>query len=112
MMHRLAGKQNFLTSVPKRSFGTRNTSDRPTRTANTHRPNLHRQSPLAPLQSLSMDWTSLRNEMPVTRHWAFLDHAAVAPLTEPAHKALAEWAGDMAENGVLHEPLWLKRVED
>jgi hypothetical protein len=28
-----------------------------------------------------MNWQSLRDEFPVTRRWAFFDHAAVAPLT-------------------------------
>jgi selenocysteine lyase/cysteine desulfurase len=59
-----------------------------------------------------MDWAPFRNEMPVTRRWAFFDHAAVAPLSEPARRALAEWAADLAENGDVHESMWMKRVED
>jgi selenocysteine lyase/cysteine desulfurase len=59
-----------------------------------------------------MDWTTFRNQMPVTRRWAFFDHAAVAPLTEPARQALAEWAADLTENGDVHESMWLKCVED
>ena len=31
-----------------------------------------------------MDWNALRAEFPVTRRWAFFDHAAVAPLSGPA----------------------------
>jgi cysteine desulfurase/selenocysteine lyase len=58
-----------------------------------------------------MDWKSLRDEMPVTRRWAYFDHAAVAPLTAPALRAFVEWSADVAENGVAHEPLWEKRVE-
>ena len=57
-----------------------------------------------------MDWASLRNEFPVCRRWAFLDHAAVAPLSERARAALVEWADDMAENGVVNEPHWLRRI--
>jgi selenocysteine lyase/cysteine desulfurase len=60
----------------------------------------------------SPDWVALRDEFPVTRRWAFLDHAAVAPLSAPAQRALAEWAADMAENGVVHEPRWLRRIEE
>jgi cysteine desulfurase / selenocysteine lyase len=59
-----------------------------------------------------MDWTALREEFPVTRRWAFFDHAAVAPLTGRAQRALTEWALDMAENGHVHEPRWLRRVEE
>ncbi len=59
-----------------------------------------------------MDWPALRHEFPVTRRWAFFDHAAVAPLTARAQQAMAEWAADMAANGDVHEHRWLKRVED
>lgn len=50
-------------------------------------------------------------EFPVTRRWAFLDHAAVAPMTARARRALHEWTDDLTENGVVNEPHWLKRVE-
>ena len=48
-----------------------------------------------------MDWSRFRDEFPVTRQWAFLDHAAVAPLSAPARAALRQWADDMADNGVV-----------
>jgi cysteine desulfurase / selenocysteine lyase len=59
-----------------------------------------------------MDWAAFRSEFPVTRRWAFFDHAAVAPLSARAQKALAEWAADVTENGDVHESRWLKRVEE
>jgi selenocysteine lyase/cysteine desulfurase len=59
-----------------------------------------------------MDWTSLREQFPVTRRWAYLDHAAVAPISAPAQRALVEWAADMADNGEIHEPLWVRRVNE
>jgi cysteine desulfurase/selenocysteine lyase len=58
-----------------------------------------------------MNWNDFRNAFPVARRWAFFNHAAVAPLSGPAQQALAEWAGDLTENGDVHEPMWLKRVE-
>jgi hypothetical protein len=58
-----------------------------------------------------MDWEKLRVEFPITRRWAFFDHAAVAPLTARAQKALIDWAADMAENGDVQEHLWVKRIE-
>jgi selenocysteine lyase/cysteine desulfurase len=61
---------------------------------------------------LVMDWTSLREQFPVTRHWAYFDHAAVAPLSGPAQRAVVEWAADMADNGEIHEPLWFRRVNE
>jgi selenocysteine lyase/cysteine desulfurase len=61
---------------------------------------------------LLMDWTSLREQFPVTRRWAYFDHAAVAPLSGPAQQALVEWAADMADNGDVHEPSWFRRVNE
>ena len=37
--------------------------------------------------------------MPVARNWAYFDHAAVAPLSEPARAAMAAWGQDMTDNG-------------
>src|SRR5438477_326634 len=59
-----------------------------------------------------MDWTALRDEFPVTRRWAFFDHAAVAPLSGRARQALVAWAADMAENGDVNERQWVQRVEE
>jgi len=50
-------------------------------------------------------------EFPATRHWAFLDHAAVAPHSARAQAAFREWIDDLTENGVVHEPRWLAAVE-
>jgi selenocysteine lyase/cysteine desulfurase len=59
-----------------------------------------------------MDWTALRDEFPVTRRWAFFDHAAVAPLTRRAQQAMTDWARDLAENGDVHDPQWVQHVEE
>ena len=59
-----------------------------------------------------MDWAALRQNFPVTRRWAYFDHAAVAPLSAPAQRALAEYAADLAENGDVREPAWNRRVEE
>jgi selenocysteine lyase/cysteine desulfurase len=59
-----------------------------------------------------MDWTALRDEFPVTRRWAFFDHAAVAPITRRAQQAMTDWAADMAENGDVNEHRWVQRVEE
>jgi cysteine desulfurase / selenocysteine lyase len=57
------------------------------------------------------DWEALRARMPVTRRWAYFDHAAVAPLSEPARDALSAWSRDLAENGDLYWPVWASRLE-
>ncbi|HYT91510.1 MAG TPA: aminotransferase class V-fold PLP-dependent enzyme [Gemmataceae bacterium] len=58
-----------------------------------------------------MDWSALRDAMPITRQWAFFDHAAVAPLTAAARRALLEWADDLTGNGVVGEARRNRRVE-
>jgi selenocysteine lyase/cysteine desulfurase len=59
-----------------------------------------------------LDWQALRNQFPVTRRWAFMDHAAVAPLSEPARLALTEYAQDITDHGDVHEARWVQRVEE
>ncbi|MHB1033839.1 MAG: aminotransferase class V-fold PLP-dependent enzyme [Pirellulales bacterium] len=56
-------------------------------------------------------WDDFRHKMPVTRKWAYFDHAAVAPLSGPARRALAAWAEEAAEEGDVHWPQWSSRVE-
>lgn len=52
-----------------------------------------------------------RAEFPVTRHWAFLNHAAVAPLSRRAYERILEWAADFADHGNVHEADWYRHVE-
>lgn len=61
---------------------------------------------------IGMDWHSLRAGFPVTRKWAFFDHAAVAPLSVRAQQAMIEWAADLTENGDVHDARWVQRVEE
>ncbi len=58
-----------------------------------------------------MDWTTIRSQFPVTRRWAYFDHAAVAPISLPAQQAVTEWAADLVENGDVHDARWVQRVE-
>jgi selenocysteine lyase/cysteine desulfurase len=59
-----------------------------------------------------MDWQQFRAEIPAARRWVYLDHAAVAPMTERAARALSAWAADVAENGVTTWSAWQRAVED
>jgi cysteine desulfurase/selenocysteine lyase len=61
--------------------------------------------------STAPDWDALRRAMPVTRQWAYFDHAAVGPLSEPARVVLAAWATDMTENGDVNWPHWAGKLE-
>lgn len=52
-----------------------------------------------------MNWDTLRKaEFPVAEHWAYLDHAAVAPLPKRSGDVLRAWIDDQERNGVVH---WL-----
>lgn len=55
--------------------------------------------------------TDFRSLFPVTRQWSFLNHAAVAPLSQPARDMLVAYADDMTENGNVHERDWWGLVE-
>ena len=60
---------------------------------------------------IHMDWTAFRSQFPVTGRWAFLDHAAVAPLSAPAVAALNEYTRSLAENGIAAVREWLDRIK-
>lgn len=59
-----------------------------------------------------MDWTVFRAEFPVTENWAFLDHAAVAPLPAPAVAAMAAYADSLARNGIAAIKTWVDRLAE
>ena len=56
-------------------------------------------------------WDEFRQQMPVAERWAYFDHAAVAPLSLPAARALADWSDEVTLNGDAHWSEWRKRVE-
>jgi selenocysteine lyase/cysteine desulfurase len=57
-----------------------------------------------------MDWTAFRAHFPVTRRWAFLDHAAVSPIPDAAAAALDDYGRRIAENGLADIWHWVDRV--
>lgn len=56
-------------------------------------------------------WEQFRSLMPVTEKWAYMDHAAVAPIPAPARDVVAAWALEAAEQGDVLWPRWAERVE-
>lgn len=52
-----------------------------------------------------------RKQFPVTQEWAFLNHAAVAPLSRPAHDRVLEWAHDYTYHGNVREADWYREIE-
>ncbi len=55
-------------------------------------------------------WNKFRLQMPVAERWAYFDHAAVAPLSLPASRALVDWADEMASNGEANWSVLRRRV--
>jgi len=49
--------------------------------------------------------------MPVAKRWAYLDHAAVAPISGPGRDAMRTWLGDAAGNGDVNYPTGIEQVE-
>ena len=45
-------------------------------------------------------WDAFRSHFPVTRKWAFFDHAAVSPIPDTAAAELARYAALVGENGI------------
>ena len=61
---------------------------------------------------MGFDWGSLReSEFPVTRRWAYFDHAATAPLPRRAGDALRAWAAEQENDGVVGWPAREDRLE-
>jgi selenocysteine lyase/cysteine desulfurase len=58
-----------------------------------------------------MDWTHWRTHFPIAAHWAFLDHAAVAPLPAPAVQAIRVYADRLAVTGAIGYADWHARGE-
>jgi selenocysteine lyase/cysteine desulfurase len=56
-------------------------------------------------------WSTLRSQLPVTKRWAYFDHAAVAPLPMQSASYLADWAHDAATNGAANWNAWRDRAE-
>lgn len=52
----------------------------------------------------------LRGAMPVAEKWAYFDHAAVAPISQPASAAMAIWLAQAAEDGDTVWPQWSRQI--
>jgi cysteine desulfurase / selenocysteine lyase len=54
----------------------------------------------------------LREHMPVAAKWAYLDHAAVAPISQPAADAIRRWLDEAAHEGDTVWPDWSRQVAE
>ena len=56
-------------------------------------------------------WQTFRAQMPVTKNWAYFDHAAVAPLSLPTATALEKWSHQAVHHGDTQWPDWYAGAE-
>jgi len=50
--------------------------------------------------------------MPICDRWAYFDHAAVAPISRPARRAIEQWSQQSVEEGTVVWPQWEARIEE
>lgn len=58
------------------------------------------------------DWLRFRQQMPVSRKWAYFDHACVAPIPQSAVEAISKWANESLLEGDVVWTSWQKQIED
>lgn len=67
---------------------------------------------MSPESNVQTDrWQRLREQMPVSHKWIYLDHAGVGPITEPARKSVLQWADETTEDGASNWGRWHQGVE-
>jgi selenocysteine lyase/cysteine desulfurase len=59
-----------------------------------------------------MDLQAIRRQLPVTRQWIYLNHAAVAPLCRPAAEGMRRLVRDAEENGTANYEAWNQLYAD
>jgi len=59
-----------------------------------------------------MDWQDLRHEFPVTKRYAYLDHATVAPIPTCTADAIRGFIAETENNGYVNGDLWDRRAAD
>lgn len=67
---------------------------------------------MSSLDPLSDGWDNLRRQMPVTADWAYFDHAAVAPLSLPASRAMEACTADYTARGHVGARQWAAQLDD
>ena len=56
-------------------------------------------------------WDAFREQMPVSKNWAYFDHAAVAPLPLVAQDAIQGWMDGAVRDGDTVWPQWVRGLE-
>lgn len=66
---------------------------------------------LSPVETAAELAAELRRQMPVSRKWAFFDHAAVAPISAPAAQCVELWLRQALDDGDVHCAAWAAGIE-
>jgi len=78
----------------------------------TDHSSLHQPSQQNVTAEIARDpWDWWRRQMPVTKNWAYLDHAAVAPLSAPAASAIVDFANEASQQGDTVWPQWAAEID-
>jgi len=59
-----------------------------------------------------MEIAEARKLFPVTRHYAYLNHASISPLSTRVALAMAQVVVDFREHGGMNEERWMEQVEE
>lgn len=61
--------------------------------------------------ALPTEWERFRSQMPITRRYAYFDHASVSPLPAGTHQAIRRWNDEALESAVAVWSTWSGQVE-
>lgn len=59
----------------------------------------------------AVNWVEFRKQMPVSKKWAYFDHACVAPIPQSAADAIAKWSSEALLEGDVCWKVWENQHE-
>ncbi len=62
--------------------------------------------------SSTPDWSKFREQMPVSRKWAYFDHACVAPIPQVSADAISKWCNESLTEGDVVWKRWERQHEE
>lgn len=71
----------------------------------------HSKADSGPIFPPAPTWEAFRQQMPVSKNWAYFDHAAVAPLPIAARDAIRGWMDGAVRDGDTVWPQWVRGLE-
>ncbi len=65
-----------------------------------------------PSSNGSLEISAFRELMPITKKWAYFDHAAVGPLPQPSADVISQWCTEATNEGDTVWPDWNRSVNE